>query len=86
MGKVLKKWDPVREQYELYECPDSWVVCSLALDMDVEINCACCGKKIPYGDGYTSREIYDRSGMFGMCICESCNEAQREREKERRKH
>lgn len=85
MGKMLKKWDPDRHCYDPYECPDDWKVCGLAFDMDAQINCACCGKQISYEDGYTSREIYDSSGMFGMCICPDCNEAQWGREKERRK-
>ena len=83
MSKMLKKWDPDRHCYDPYECPDDWTVCALAFGMDEEISCACCGKKICYGDAYTSREIYDNSGMFGMCICLECHEAEWEREKER---
>ena len=86
MGKMLKKWDPDRHCYDPYECPDDWRVSFYCVDMDEIVNCACCGKQICYGDGYTSREIYDQSGMFGMCICPDCNEAQWEREKERRKN
>lgn len=85
MSKMLKKWDPDRHCYEPYECPDDWKVCGMAFDMDTQISCACCGKQISYGDGYTSREIYDQSGMFGMCICLDCNEAEWKREQKRRK-
>ena len=48
--------------------------------------CACCGKKLPYGDAFSSRELYNGSGMFGMAICPKCHEAEWKREKKRRKN
>lgn len=47
--------------------------------MDEVIPCAECGKKILYGDGYTSRKIHNVSGM-GYVVCERCYDKEREEE------
>ena len=84
MGNMkMKKWNPDKRCYEPQPYPDDWKVCGIASDMSLEINCACCGKKIYYGHSYTSRELYDGSGMFGMSVCPKCYDAERERERNR---
>lgn len=80
----MQKWNPDRRRYEPYECPDDWKVCALAWSRDDLVNCACCGKELSFGDTYNSHELYDVSGMFGMVVCETCYEEERQREKERR--
>lgn len=80
----VKKWNPDNHCYDPHPYPDDWKVSFFCADMDEIVNCACCGKELPYGDTYTSRELYDGSGMFGMAVCPECHEAEWEREKERR--
>lgn len=38
--------------------------------------CASCGKELPYGDCYTSLEYFDKSGMFGLCVCPKCHKSE----------
>ena len=40
------------------DLPDSWKIKTFSNNMQEEINCRSCGKKIPFGDGYTSQEIF----------------------------
>ena len=88
MGKIkirIQKWDPDRHCYDPHPYPDDWNVGFFYTDLDEQINCACCGKKLLYGAAYTSRELYAGAGMFGMAVCPECHEAEWEREKERRR-
>lgn len=39
--------------------------------MDKIVACAQCGRKMLFGDGYTSRQIHTRQG-FGYAVCEQC--------------
>lgn len=41
--------------------------------MDEVVNCARCGKKIKYGDCYTSKQIHNDFG-FGYAVCPECYE------------
>lgn len=66
----MKKWNYKTKEYEPYKGPKNSMLYSD--NMDVECECAKCGKKMKFGDGYTSDEIYNDSGMFGYCICEDC--------------
>lgn len=67
----LMKWNAVRREYEDYEVPDNWNVKTFCADMDETVNCPHCGKELPYGNCYTSREIHTPHGM-GYAVCESC--------------
>ena len=40
-------------------------------DMNKEISCCQCGKKIKFGNSYTSRTIHTEVG-FGYAECEDC--------------
>ena len=80
----VKKWNPDKRCYEPHPYPNEWNVGFFSTDLDEFINCAQCGKKLPYGDAFTSRELYAGAGMFGMAVCPECHEAEWEREKERR--
>lgn len=40
-------------------------------DMNKVVSCASCGKKILYGNGYTSHRIHTNMG-FGYAVCERC--------------
>ena len=81
----MQKWNWETKEYEPYEVPKDWY-CPLYMDnMMGIINCACCGQKMIFGIGYTSREIHSEMG-FGYIVCEDCyrKEFEREREAEKR--
>lgn len=61
MKKALK-WNFKSREYEPYELPDG-ATSSEWCQMNEKITCAECGKKILYGNGYTSRKIHTVSGM-----------------------
>lgn len=71
MNKVLKKWNYEKQEYEPYEVPYDWNVATFETDMEKIINCAGCGRKIMYGDCYTSRTIHTNMGM-GYSVCGEC--------------
>ena len=54
------------------ELPKNWHTPQSADSMNEIINCACCGKKLRFGDSFTSMTIYDMSGAFGFPVCEEC--------------
>ncbi len=64
-----KIWNESKQEYEPYTLPVG--ASAYEADMDKEVSCACCGKKIKYGDTYTSHRIHTDVG-FGYAICESC--------------
>lgn len=75
---LLRKWNYEKREYDPYEVPDDWIVKTYSNDMDEIINCPHCGRKIRFGDGYTSIEIHTQFGM-GFSVCEDCMEAEWER-------
>ena len=75
-------WDPKLKKYFPYELPDSWDTATIR-DLGDEVNCAHCGRRLPYGDCYTSREIHTLIGI-GYAVCESCYEQEWMREREAR--
>ena len=68
---ILSKWNNKKRIYEPYEVPDNWNVITYSSDMDEIVNCPHCGKKLTFGDCYTSREIHTKHG-FGYAVCEDC--------------
>lgn len=67
----LQRWDFEKRGYEPYSVPDDWNISVYCADMNTVINCAECGRKMTYGEGYTSRRIHTKMG-FGYCVCEEC--------------
>lgn len=82
MKKALK-WNFKSREYEPYELPDG-ATSSEWCQMNEKITCAECGKKILYGNGYTSRKIHTVSGM-GYMVCEKCSNKEWNEEKGQRK-
>lgn len=76
---ILRKWNYESEKYETYEVPDSWNITTCCPDMDEIINCAQCGRKLPFGYGYTSREVQNNIG-FGYAVCKDCHDVEVNRE------
>ena len=68
---ILEKWNTKKHKYEEYTIPDNWKVKTFSPNMDEEVNCVSCGKKIKFGDCYTSLEIHTSVG-FGFAVCETC--------------
>lgn len=62
-------WNETKGTYDPYELPEG--SSKYENDMDVIVSCACCSKKITYGDAYTSHKIHDRIG-FGYAVCGDC--------------
>lgn len=66
-----KKWDFKTKEYYDYELPEH--ACLFSDDMIKVIACAECGRKMLFGDGYTSKQIHTELG-FGYAVCEQCYE------------
>lgn len=69
----MHKYNQITRKEEPYEPPTEGGNYPVYSDnMDEVINCAQCGKQIPFGEGYTSREIF--SGPWGHMVCRECME------------
>ena len=66
-----QKWDYKGREYRPYKIPDDWFCVLDHPDLNAVINCASCGRPLPFGDGYTSRSIHNAAG-FGYAVCEEC--------------
>lgn len=82
---LARKWDFDRKVYQPYNIPSAWCCDLGGIDMDDTINCASCGKKLKFGESYTSKCIHNRFGL-GFAVCAECSakefEAERTAEKE----
>lgn len=74
-----KKWNPKTREYQDYELPKNAYMFSN--DMEKVIACAQCGRKMAFGDGYTSRQIHTKYGL-GYAVCEKCYEKEWKEERE----
>ena len=77
---LLKKWNRKTREYDPYEIPDDWNVKTYSNDMDEIVNCPHCGRKVAFGDCYTSLEIHTEHG-FGYSVCGDCYAREWERER-----
>lgn len=66
----IKKWNKTTHKYEDCEVPEGCLCYSN--DMEQEVTCPHCGKKIKVEDGYTSNIYYEPNGIWGMIVCEEC--------------
>lgn len=69
--KILRKWDYASHEYKPYAIPKEWDTAIYA-DLDDEVSCAGCGKKLRYGECYTSMRIHNKIGM-GYAVCMVCH-------------
>ena len=65
----MKKWNYATHEYEDYQGPAGAML--FTIDMDAECECAQCGEKMKFGDGYVSMEVHNSTG-FGYCVCSDC--------------
>ena len=64
-----KIWVDSKQKYESYELPDGATM--YENDMDKVVSCACCGKKVLYGNTYNSHKIHGEFG-FSYAVCGDC--------------
>lgn len=76
----LRKWNYSTRSYEPFLSPAGFDARLIGDEKDV-CRCAECGKKILYGDSYSSIRIHNASGL-GYAVCRECNQKEWE---ERRK-
>lgn len=69
----LRKWNYKTHEYDPIEVPYEWNVPLYTDDMEKIVNCPHCGKELPYGETYTSKEIHSWVGL-GYGVCEECYE------------
>lgn len=75
---LLQKWNYETHEYESFESP-ARVLILYSVDMRIDVDCANCGTRMTFGDGYTSRTIHNHAGL-GYPVCEKCYEKEREEE------
>lgn len=80
----IQRWNYQTKQYDPYTPPAEWVLVIYSEDMDLTINCANCGTPMPFGRGYTSRELHTHVG-FGYPVCATCYTAECKRDTDNRK-
>lgn len=71
------RWNFSTREYEPYTIPADWV-CPLGgidFDFDQIVNCAECGRELPYGQTFTSMRIHTPMGL-GFGVCETCYSAE----------
>lgn len=68
---ILNKWNYKEHIYKHYKIPDDWNCKTYSNDMEEVINCPHCGRKLKFGNSYTSLEIHTDSG-FGYGVCGKC--------------
>ena len=81
----MEKFDWKTREYHEYNIPEDWYCSLYENDMERIVNCAECGKEVPYSTTYVSLAIHNVMG-FGYAVCPECYkkewEARRQAEKE----
>ena len=67
----LRRYNEKKHIYEDYEVPNDWNIKLMTNDMNEIVNCCQCGKKMKFGDGYTSMQVHNALGL-GYAVCENC--------------
>lgn len=75
---LLRKWNYETHKYEEYTTPTEWDCRTYCEDMSEIINCCQCGKKIAFGDTYSSQEVHNFIGL-GYSVCEKCHDVETDR-------
>lgn len=68
---MLQRFNEKERVYEPYQVPDDWYVSTYETDMDTTVNCCQCGRKVPFGECYTSMQVQTAVG-FGYAVCGEC--------------
>lgn len=76
----LNVWDYVSRKYIeklcIFKYPKN--IKTFSENMDEEVNCCQCFRKIRFGDTYSSNEVHTELGM-GFAVCPECYEKEWER-------
>lgn len=75
--RVLHRWDPERKEYAPWPVPAEWRVTTLEADMDAPVECAQCGRTLPFGETFTSLEVHELGSGFGYAVCGACHAQER---------
>lgn len=81
--RIAKKWNFKTEKYTECEIPPG--ASQYEIDVGKIIQCAACGKKMIYCDGFTSRQIHTHGG-FGYIVCDECYQKEWKEWEEAREH
>ena len=76
---ILRKWNYKNHDYDNYEVPDEWNCKTYSNNMDELVNCPHCGKILPFGETYCSKEIHTPYVGFGYGVCKECYQEEWER-------
>lgn len=76
--KYYRRWDYLDHCYYRVTKPANWKCSIYEVDLDTIVNCIECGKKIKFGDSFTSMEYHTEIG-FGYAVCEHCYNKEWER-------
>ena len=68
---ILRKWNETTRKYEPYTVPNGWHVSTYEADMSTMVNCCQCGRRLPFGETYTSMQVQTPMG-FGYGVCKDC--------------
>lgn len=68
---IVQRWNPFAHAYEPAEINDTWHISVYESDMQTEVRCPACGRILPFGETYCSREFHTAIG-FGYGVCEPC--------------
>ena len=71
--QVLRRWDEWRGVYAPWLVPAERKVMIYSDDMDELCACARCGKRVTFGECYTSQQIHTYFGI-GYAVCPECHE------------
>lgn len=74
--KTARKWDPFRQVYE--PCVIDELCSTYEGDMEKIVVCPQCGRKLKFGETYTSKEIHTGFGI-GYAVCGDCYQKEWER-------
>lgn len=67
---MARRWSYDIREYVDYDLPKKASL--FEVDMDTIVQCASCGKFLPFGECYTSKVIHSISG-FGYGVCDVCH-------------
>lgn len=71
--RVLRRWDEWLRVYMPWLVPADRKVMAYSGDMDEPCACARCGKRVTFGECYTSFQIHTILGI-GYAVCPECHE------------
>ena len=72
----MEKWNFFEREYEKFTPPEGGIYKTYCSNMSDRVNCPHCGKRMKFGDSYTSLQIQTGMGM-GFAVCKDCYNKER---------